>query len=108
MAWGDASAATDLSFSSPGSLGSTSHTYVDNGTYTVTEKITDKDGGSDTQTFKVVVANVPPAVSPPNNQSSDEGSSKSFDLGSFTDPGAHDGAWMVHVTWGDGSAPTDF
>src|SRR5438128_654988 len=36
------------------------------------------------------------------DQSSDEGSSHSFDLGSFSDPGAGDAPWHVSVDWGDG------
>ena len=38
------------------------HTYDDNGTYTVTVKVTDKDGGFDTETFQVTVANVAPTA----------------------------------------------
>jgi hypothetical protein len=39
-----------------------SHTYADDGTYTVTVTVSDDDGGSATQSFAVVVANVAPAV----------------------------------------------
>src|SRR5205823_667268 len=76
-------------------------TFADNGTYTVKARIFDKDGGSWTSTFKVVVKNVPPAVTAPSDQSSDEGSAKSFDLGSFSDPGANDHPWTTDVDWGD-------
>ncbi|HET7270998.1 MAG TPA: PKD domain-containing protein, partial [Rubrobacter sp.] len=61
----------------------------------------------------ITVNNVPPHVDPPEggpngeNQSSDEGQNKSFEVGSFTDPGA-DGPWSVTVDWGDGSADTIF
>ena len=41
------------------------------------------------------------------DQSSDEGDSHSFALGSFTDPGA-DSPWDVTVDWGDGSTDTTF
>src|SRR5438105_5776357 len=43
--WGDSSSHTTFNQSSQGSLGSQSHTYADNGTYTVTVKVTDKDNG---------------------------------------------------------------
>ncbi len=62
---------------------------------------------SDSATFKVIVANVPPAVTSPADQTADEGTSKTFDLGSFTDPGA-DSPWRVTVDWGDGSADSVF
>jgi len=48
----------------------------------------------------------PPAITPPSNQTSVEGSSHSFALGSFTDPDG--GPWTVDVNWGDGSAHTSF
>src|SRR2546421_12446065 len=51
-----------------------SHTYDDNGSYTVSVKVTDKDGGSDTKTFKVTVANVPPTADLGNNGPVNEGS----------------------------------
>src|SRR5205823_1571079 len=116
--------------SSQGALGSTSHTYDDNtlGGYTVNVSVTDKDGGYDSKSFNVDVHNVAPTAtfnapssvdegspislsltspSDPSgadtaaDQSSDEGAAHSFDLGSFTDPGA-DNPWTVDVTWGDG------
>ena len=50
----------------------------------------DEDAGagvSDSATFQVTVANVPPVVTAPANQTASEGSSSLFALGSFTDPG---------------------
>src|SRR5205823_6902600 len=70
--------------------------------------VTDSDGGTDTvsQAVDVVsVANVAPAITPAGNQSASEGSSTSFSLGSFTDPGP-DAPWHVDVDWGDGSTHT--
>src|SRR5205085_2090769 len=108
--WGDGTPHTTFSTNTQGGLGTQDHTYADNktGGYTVTVKVTDKDSGTDSKTFNVDVHNVPPAVTAAANQSSDEGSSASFDLGSFTDPGANDAPWAVDVNWGDGSAHTTF
>ena len=39
-----------------------SHTYADNGIYTVTVTVNDDDGGSDTETFEVTVNNVAPTL----------------------------------------------
>src|SRR5262249_22993538 len=43
--------------SAPGAL-SRAHTFAGNGVYTVTQTITDNDGGSDVQTFQVYVGTV--------------------------------------------------
>src|SRR3989442_2880593 len=69
---------------------------------------TDKDGGTDSKTFKVTVNNVAPTVTAPANQSANEGASTSFTLGSFSDPGVNDTPWTVDVDWGDGSPHTAF
>jgi hypothetical protein len=46
-----------------GALGTQAHRYADNGTYTVTVKVTESNGGgSDAQTFPVTVSNVPPTI----------------------------------------------
>src|SRR5205807_5571359 len=91
-----------------GSLGTKPHTYADNGVYTVTVTVTDKDGGSDSKTFKVTVANANPVVTAPADQSASEGTAQSFSLGSFSDLGANDNPWAVDVDWGDGSPHTIF
>src|SRR5206468_10856119 len=70
--------------------------------YPVRARIIDKDGGYSEYTTNVLVTNVPPTVTAAANQSSDEGASHSFDLGSFSDPGTSDAPWHVSVDWGDG------
>ena len=106
--WGDGSAIEQpANATAVGSLGTAGHAYADDGEYTVTVTVLDKDEESGSAEFTVTVANVAPAVTAPANQSSDEGESKAFTLGSFTDPGA-DGDWSVSVDWGDGSAATEF
>jgi hypothetical protein len=47
-----------------------------------------------------------PTVIPPSNQSSMEGASQVFNLGSFIDPSGS--AWTVDVNWGDGTPDTTF
>jgi Bacterial Ig domain len=75
---------------------------------TVTITASDGTAGDEaTVTFSLTVNNVAPVVTAAANQSSDEGESHSFTLGSFTDPGA-DGPWTVDVDWGDGSAHETF
>ncbi len=66
-----------------------SHTYADDGTYTVTVTVHDDNGGVGTASFTVTVANQNPVVTVPHgNQSISEGGTVSFnDLATFTDPG---------------------
>lgn len=94
--FGDGSAAT-------GSL-TPQHTYVDNGTYTVTLTITDKDGGVGGDTLVVTINNVAPAVDAGPNAASAEGSSLNFN-GAFTDPGVLD-THTIQWTFGDGTSST--
>ena len=63
------------------------HTYADNGTYTVRVTVYDDDGGSDFQTFTVTVDNVSPTLSATVTPSAiDEGDTVTV-TASFTDPG---------------------
>ena len=54
----------------------------------------------------ILTQSTPPTVTAPANQTSVEGVSHSFALGSFTDPDG--GPWTVDVNWGDGTADTVF
>jgi hypothetical protein len=58
--WGDGTAATAFSAPATGALPAQSHTYADNGSYTVTVTATDDDGGSGHASFGIAVANVAP------------------------------------------------
>src|SRR5205807_10386412 len=89
-------------YSGSGTSASTTCTFNDNGTYPVRARIIDKNDGYTEYTTNVVVTNVPPTVTAASGQSSDEGASHSFDLGSFSDPGTSDAPWHVVVDWGDG------
>ena len=91
-----------------------SHTYKDNGQYTVTLTITDDEGASDTTSITAEILNAPPTATAGPDQTVDEGTVVNF-AGSHTDPGAGDthtyewafddgataaGASVVH-TYGD-------
>ena len=81
--WGDSPTGpgtitvNDTSGSSLGSVDGT-HTYADNGTYTVVVEVCDGDGGCDSDTFTATIANVDPTVDPIGPYSVDEGSSVSL------------------------------
>jgi large repetitive protein len=90
-----------------GASNSTSCSTTDNGIRSVKGQIKDKDGGNTAYTGSVTVNNVAPTVTAATGQSSDEGESHSFSLGSFSDPGS-DSPWAVDVDWGDTSAHTTF
>ena len=95
-------------YASAGTSSTTTCSFADNGSYTVKGRIFDRDEGSTDYSATVVVNNVAPTVVAPADQSSNEGTSKSFDLGSFSDPGVNDNPWAVDVNWGDASADTTF
>ena len=86
--WGDATAATVFDENAPGPITAKSHTYADDGIFTVTVAVREDDGAgaTATATFTVTVANVAPDVTPPAAQTANEGASTLYDLGSFTDP----------------------
>jgi hypothetical protein len=104
------------SIPSTGQFGA-SHVYADDGTYTVTVTIRDDDGGSDVETFMVVVSNVKPQLTTPivSDNSIDEGGAVSFST-TFSDPGfdnpfnptmppiglPFNEAFRYHLSWGDG------
>ncbi|MEX2307120.1 MAG: hypothetical protein WD738_05985 [Pirellulales bacterium] len=75
------------------------HTYADNGTYTVTVRVTDDDGGFDEEMFKVIVNNVAPTLTLSGAPDVDEGSNYTLNLASF-DPGT-DTITQWTINWGD-------
>ncbi len=67
-----------------------SHTYADNGTFTVALRVTDTDGElSSVSQATVNVANVPPSADANGPYTVDEGTALTFS-GSATDPGSQD------------------
>jgi PKD repeat protein len=78
------------------------HTYADNGAYTVTLTVTDDDEGVGTDTLTVTVGNVPPTAEAGPDQTVNEGDLVSF-TGSYTDPGTGD-THTIEWDFGDGTA----
>jgi PKD repeat protein len=76
------------------------HSYGDNGEYTISLTVTDDDEGSTTETATVIVYNVPPSVDAGSNQIAFVGIPAYF-VGSFTDPGWLD-IHTIEWDWGDG------
>ena len=103
--WGDGSpqeAATVNEANGSGSLGG-SHTYADNGTYTVKVTVSDDDlGTSDVGSFKVIVNNVPPQLVNVTGSTINENGVATV-TGNVQDPGVLD-TFSIDVNWQDGSA----
>lgn len=77
------------------------HIFADNGTYTVTLKVTDIFGGESINSLKVTVNNVAPVANFTVSNSGVRGQQLSF-AGSFTDPGTLD-THQVAWEFGDGT-----
>jgi hypothetical protein len=101
--WGDGNIES-FSVSATGTIPSRTHTYADNGTYTVTVTVTDKDGVSGSASFQVTVNNVSPTIQALSVTPSviDEGGSVTL-TGDIFDPGVQD-LITVTVSWGDGNS----
>lgn len=82
-----------------------SHTYADNGSYTVVLTATDPQGATATSSAIATVANAAPSVQvvPPTPIVS----GASFTLhASFADPGVSDMPWRYDIDWGTGTPTT--
>lgn len=81
-----------------------SHSYGDDGTYTVIVSVTDKDSGTGTNSIDVTVLNADPVTSAPSltNATPNEGGGTTASA-TFTDAGSDDGPYTCTVDYGDGS-----
>ena len=99
--WGDGTVEAGTVNQAANSV-SGSHSYADNGLYTVTVTVTDDDGDSDSDSFTVTVSNVAPTVNAGSNQNAVEGDAVSLPPATFTDPGSAD-THTALIDWGDGT-----
>lgn len=79
-----------------------SHTYADNGPYSVTVQVTDDDGGVGNDQVTITVHNVDPTVNAGPDATVTSGQTFDFS-GSFSDPGVQDAPWSWIIDWGFGS-----
>jgi len=120
--WGDGTlvdtgTVAESPFGPPGSIAgadgtvSASHTFADNGTYTVTVTVTDDDGGVGTDTLTVTVYNVVPALTAGPNVEVVIHDDVALAPTSFTDPGFDSGDcdhggtcedFTAVINWGEG------
>jgi PKD repeat protein len=105
VTWGDGSPADTFPRSTAGALPATAHTYAENGTYAVHVTVTDSNGASDSGTFQVTVANLPPSCGPITGAPV-----APVPVGTpvvtntlFTDPGVLD-THGASMSWGDGTS----
>jgi hypothetical protein len=83
-----------------------SHTYLQNGSYTVSLVVTDAKGAnSPAVTTTATIANAAPTVNAGADVSLDFGATLNLNA-TFSDPGVNDAPWTYSIDWGDGGAAT--
>ena len=103
--WGDGSATEAATVDGAAKEVSGSHTFQQDGAFSVTVTVTDDDGKSASGGFTATVSNLPPAVTAATGLSAFEAWPAMLTLATFVDPGVLDTHTAI-VDWGDGSAPT--
>jgi len=78
--WGDSSSSTGAS---------PTHTYVDDGVWTITVTVDDQDGGVTTGSFTVTTANLDPSITSSAPLTADQGALYTYSV-AVTDPGTSD------------------
>lgn len=102
--WGDGSQPEIINLPAGSSDFAQTHQYLDGtSSYDVSVTIEDKDGGSDSESVTVSVANVAPTVRLDGELTLDEGDSLET-TGSYSDPGTLD-SHTATVDYGDGPQP---
>ena len=106
--WGDGTEAVPATVNQNARTVSGSHTFADNGTYTVEVIVTDNAGATSVpQTFQVVVQNADPALTAASDRTTTSGVSLDItNIGVFTDPGFDNTgltteSFGFEIDWGD-------
>ena len=94
--------AWDFGDGSTGTGVAPSHSYAQDGSYSVTLKVTDAHGAESSVTRSVTVSNAPPVVTSIGAGNIVSGGTATV-AASFTDPGAFDNPWTYRFTWSDGA-----
>jgi len=106
FAWGDGQTASGSVTETNGSGScAASYTYSSAGTYPVTATITDKDGGSVSSSFQIVVDTAPSALSLGLSAATINENDQTTLTGTFTDQDPAD-THKITINWGDGTSIT--
>ncbi|MBV9774463.1 MAG: S8 family serine peptidase [Gemmatimonadetes bacterium] len=81
-----------------------SHVYADNGSYTVTLKVTDQSGLSTTVASQATIANANPTVTLGLSAATVPSGGSVALTGSFDDAGVNDAPWAYTIDWGNGTS----
>ncbi len=104
VTWGDGSLPETFVQTAPGALPPRSHTYAEDGTYTVIVRVEDAVGASDSDTFQVTVGNLPPSCGPIVAPLAPVPVGNLVTATApFSDPGIED-THTASMAWGDGTS----
>ena len=99
--WGDGTSTEAGTVDQAADSATGTHTYDDDGGFSISLTVTDNNGAGDTASSTVTVINVAPAVAPGPDLSLQPGGTASYGW-FFTDPGSAD-THTATIDWGDGS-----